>query len=302
MFILKSIVFFILSCFYINSAFSENVNLKENVNLNVKIYSTKYQKFISQKQLFQNVPSKGQLVLGENHYEEATQQAEGDIIKGVLLTKKIKNNFSTCWEFLNYPQQLVIDSVFLDFKKHLISVTELLSKLFANRNPEAHHSYRHLLNVTRLFNGEIIALNASRIWKQVITKQGLKGLTEAMVPVNMELGGAFYKERFVKAMNGHVSKEKLPYYFQAQSYTDSVMADSIQNASQQDLKFVVTGSFHSDFNDGLVAQLKKYHPNPTTTIKIIDVKNFSAKDRKNLLKPHSKYGAIADYIYMLNGI
>lgn len=292
MFILKSIIFIVTSTAFINFAFSKN--------LNIKIYNTKSQQFISQKELFQNIPTKGQLVLGEQHYQDVVQKAEGDIIRGVLQEKKIQNNFSVCWEFLNYPNQQTIDSVFLRFKKHLISIADLFSKLFLGTKPQVHHSYRHLFEVARFFNGEVIGINAPRAWKQVITKDGLANLDKKFIPVNMELGGKFYKERFVKAMGGHVPSKKVPYYFEAQSYTDSVMASSIQNLPQHDLKFIIVGAFHSDFNDGLVAQLKKYNSGPTTTIKIINIQNLSKKEIKNLLTPHSRYGIIADYIYMQN--
>lgn len=268
----------------------------------VKIYDTQTQQFITSQELFKAIPEKGQLVLGEEHYQELIQKAEGDIIRGVLQAKKLQNNFSTCWEFLNYPDQKVLNSHFLSFKKGLLSISDLFSKLFVSTKPQVHHPYRHLFNVTREFGGEFIAINAPRSWKRIITKSGLVSLDSNLIPENMELGGQFYKDRFVQAMGGHVSEEKIPYYFEAQSYTDSVMTSVVQTEPNQDLKFVIVGSFHSDFNDGLVAQLTKYNSAPTTTIKIINTKALSKKEIEGLLSPHPEYGFIADYIYMLSKI
>lgn len=292
--ILKSIIFALISVVFINFTFAES--------LNVKIYDTKSQKFISSLDLFIAVPRQGQLILGEEHYQEAIQKAEKDIIGGVLLAQFREINFSTCWEFLNYPNQKIITSTFLQFQKQLISISGLFEKLFIGLKPEVHHSYRHLFDVTRSFKGKVIGINAPRKWKRVITKNGLASLDKKLIPANMELGGAFYKERFMKAIGNHASPEKASYYFEAQSYTDSVMANSIQSVPQNNLKFVVVGSFHSDYNDGLVAQLKKYNSGPTTTIKIINTTNFSEKEKENWLNPHPKYGVIADYIYMLDGV
>lgn len=274
-------------------------NFVFSAELNAKIYSTKSKQFIRPLDLFLDLPRQGQIVFGEQHYNENFQQAEADIINGVLLSQFREKNFSTCWEFLNYPDQQILNSVFLEFKQGLISLVGLFSKLFPKLDPKLNHTYRHLFNLTKNYGGKMLAINAPRKWKSIITKKGLSGLDKKLIPINMELGGAFYKKRFAKAMGAHVSKEKIPYYFQAQSYTDSVMAESIKNSDPKDLKFVIVGAFHSDYNDGLVKQLKKYSSGPTVSIKIVNAKSLSKKEVKNLLKPHPEYGFIADYIYLL---
>lgn len=290
MFKTQVLIYFFSLIFYTNFASS--------TELNAKIYSTKSKQFISHLNFFLNLPKQGHIVFGEEHYDEDIQKAEADIIHGVNFSSFKKINFSTCWEFLDYPNQKIVNSVFFKFTQNLLSIMDLFAKLFPTLDPKINHSYRHLFNVTKEFGGSILAINAPRKWKRIIIKNGLASLDKKLIPVNMELGGAFYKKRFIKAMANHAPKDKILYYFQAQSYTDSVMAESIQNANSADLKFVVLGAFHSDFNDGLVKQLKKYSSKPTVSIKIVNTKNLSKQEIKNILKPHPEYGRIADYIYL----
>ncbi|MBE8162574.1 MAG: ChaN family lipoprotein [Bdellovibrionaceae bacterium] len=291
--IFRSVVFALISISFIHPIFATGAK--------IRVYDTQLQKFISPLDLFTAVPRQGQLVLGEEHYQEAIQKAEGDIVAGVLSAQAREKSFTICWEFLNYPDQKIINTTFSQFTQQLISITEVFAQLFTRSKPMLNYPYRHLFEVARSFKGKMVGINAPRKWKQVITKNGIAKLDKKLVPNNMELGGPFYKERFIKAISNHVSPEKVPNYFEAQSYTDSVMAESIQKMSNtKDLKFVVVGSFHSDFNDGLVAQLKKYNPKPTTSIKIIDITEFSNTERQNLFNPHPKYGVIADYIYTVD--
>jgi uncharacterized iron-regulated protein len=70
--------------------------------------------------------------------------------------------------------------------------------------------------------------------------------------------------------------------------------------SKNDLNFLIAGSFHTDFYDGVVNRLKMRHPKISlVTVKIIDASDFSESELLDQLS-HEKYGEIADYVYFVN--
>lgn len=268
----------------------------------LSIYETATGNFLTEEEFYQKLPEQGQIVLGEYHYQPAIQSAQGEIISKFVTEKNLAGQFSVAWEFLNYPDQQNISESFASFVKEDIDGTELINKLFSDsRNPRQNDPYLAFFNATKNGNGELLGSNAPRSWKSVITKDGLSALDPKYIPPMMELGSSNYEARFAEAMGGHVSKEQLQKYYEAQCYTDSVMAWSVMDQGLYDLKFLIVGSFHSDYNDGVVAQFKRYSKLPTVSVKIVETKDMSQSEVKELLlTAHPQYGHLADFLYLID--
>ncbi len=267
----------------------------------IEFFETKSQQTVSKTQFIESLPEKANIVLGEYHYQDAIQQAEGDIIEMVVKAKNLEGKFSVGWEFLNYPDQQNIESVFGLYVNDVIDGLGLLKGIFPNSTkPEQNVPYLPLFKVTKKYQGEFLALNAPRTWKRVITKEGFDALDLKYIPVNMERGSEDYLERFGIAMGGHLDPELLENYFMAQSYTDSVMAWSLVENSAYEYRFAIAGSFHTDYNDAFVDQLKKYdHELETVSVKIVDVTTLSEDEIAEIKAGDSKYGLLADYLYLI---
>lgn len=287
---MKNLLKITLSLLFINSLFAAS------------IFDTSSKKYIDQQQFLNRLPDNGQIVLGEYHYVNSIQKAQANIIKAVVESKNEQGNFTVAWEFLNYPDQKDVEASFSKFKIGKIGVNDLLDALIPNSSiPEKLKSYIPILQTTKILNGNFMATNAPRSWKSIITKGGLSSLDSQYIPPMMELGSSNYLERFTQAMGSHVPAEKIQNYYEAQCYTDSVMAWSIDHFSKNDLRFLVVGAFHSDYNDGVVAQLKRYSHLPTVSIKIVDTKKLTQQEVKDLLLTDDpKYGPLADFLYLVD--
>jgi len=267
-----------------------------------EFFDTKSQKTITKDEFVEALPESANIVLGEYHYQTPIQNAEGEIIEMIVKAKELQGKFTVAWEFLNYPDQDDIETVFSLYANDVIDDLNLLKGLFPNsKKPEQNIPYLPMFQMTKKYQGELIALNAPRTWKRVITKKGFDALEPQYIPSNMERGSANYEARFAAAMGGHLDPELLENYFMAQSYTDSVMAWALVENSSTNYRFAVAGSFHTDYNDGFVDQLKKYDgERKTVSIKIIDVSKLSVEEVESLKLGDSEYGALADYLYLLN--
>lgn len=266
------------------------------------IYNTKTGSYVSEAEFLNQLPLKGHIVLGEYHYRPLIQKAQGEIIQKYTQAHSQDNNLTVAWEFLEYPNQDDIEVTFDKYKTRRLNDDELLKELFPNStNPEQNVAYLPIFQAAKNKNAQLIGTNAPRSWKSVITKGGLSSLDPQYLPPNMQLGSKNYKARFKEAMGGHVPEDLVQNYFEAQCYTDSVMAWAINEYSQFDLRFLVVGSFHSDYNDGVVAELKRYSSLPTVSVKILERDGMTSTQIKQELEtPHPIYGFLADYIYIVD--
>lgn len=262
-----------------------------------KIYNTKIAEFINQDVFLNSIPLSANIVLSESHYTPSIQIAQGKIIEDII--KKTKQSFSVFWEFLITENQKSIDIYFNKLKNRNLSIKDFFKKVFPNGNIERNLIYAPIIETAVQYNGLLMSSNASRIIKRKITSNGLDSLSPAEIPYNMEIGSDHYLTRFKVAMGNHVPAEKIPFYFEAQSYTDSFMANSLTHMANTALKFLIVGSFHADYNDAVISQIKKISDKETISIKIIKVENFDAQSLKQYISKHRNYGALADIIYFV---
>lgn len=267
--------------------------------MDVQIYNSKLAQFEQWDQVLNAVQEEATIVMGEEHYNELVQMAEGLIISKVVEAKNAKGAFTAAWEFLDYPVQDLITEAMSEWKLSGDDQAFML-KVFENQSrAQSNQVYMPFLKTVKDLGGELIATNAPRDWKKIITTTGLSTLDPSLIPPNMEMGTDGYFERFKLVMQDHVPADKLQNYFEAQCYTDSVMSYQIMSRSSFGLRFMVVGSFHSDYFDGLVENYKKQTNMPVLTFKLVDASELSAQEIDELIKPNAQFGALADYILLL---
>lgn len=238
-------------------------------------------------------------VLGEYHYNEAIQRAQAIFIKEIVTKLHSENNFTVGWEFLNYKDNEKLSTLFDLYKDDAATIEELLQNLMGNDNISENLKYAPIFFETKNLNGQFIALNETREVKKYITSGGIENLPSSYLPPDYKAGSESYFMRFKEAMGGHGKPETLKRYFEAQSFTDSVMAYQFEQLAFYPLRFTIVGSFHSDYLDGVVREHKRYSKTTNVVaIKVVDKKTMSQEEWDNLFESKT-YGKIADYILFL---
>lgn len=241
---------------------------------------------LKEDEFLSSLPDEGTIVLGEQHYSPAIQKAQAKLISKVVKAKEAQGEFTVGWEFLNYPNQNQICSAMGEWSQGQTNETALLLALFGNEAAaKRHQSYLPILRVVRDYDGELRGVNAPREWKRIITSQGIEKLTEEQRPYHCPSPSKNYFERFQKSMQTHPLDHPVERYFAAQYYTDCIMAQSLNSAAYH-LRFLITGSFHADYNDGVVPLLEK----------AVHIRFLSA-EQASLQKENDT--PIADYLYII---
>ena len=283
---LKSIFIFILTT---QMAFATDLFFKSSKD-----------QFISSQKMIEILPEKMHLILGEYHYTPIIQQAQAQMISDVVEAKSLERSFTVGWEFLNYTDKTHIHNHFELYKNGQVTGEQFLKILFSNSKNDQNLSYLPIIETVKKLSGDLIGLNLPRSLKRIVTQGGLDSLDPQYIPPHYEPGSASYLDRFKKTMGGHMGGSNLMKYFEAQCLTDSILADQIIMQAAYNLSFMVVGSFHSDYNDGTVTQLKRISDLPVITMKFIDATSLSSEDIRSLTTPDEKYGSLADYIIFLN--
>lgn len=265
---------------------------------NGKIYDTHNKTLISREQLTERLRRSQVVVLGEKHYSEPTQLAEGELIRlAMQAPTQTERRLTTAWEFLNHSNQNTIATLFAHYRQDQISVEEFLQQVHGAKNSAL---YAPIMVATKQFQGDILAVNLSREAKAPVVEKGLKGLPPEMIPPGFAMGSEAYFKRFELAMAGHGTPEKVRNYYEAQCLTDDVIAFNIANHNQADITFLVVGSFHMEYGDGVVARLKdRLAGTEVVNIRILDTNDYVESELYEVVHDPN-YGDMADYIYFVN--
>lgn len=239
------------------------------------------------------------VVMGEKHYTPAVQQAQALVIESVVLARDAKNHFTTAWEFLNFTSQLKIQEAYAKFVAGQIDALGFLAE---TQGSVISDSYVPILESTRSLGGQLIGINLSRKEKEPVVQYGIGAADPKLVPPGFEMGGKNYHDRFIKVMveGGHASPEQAENYWAAQCLSDDVMAHHSILESLFQPVFLVTGSFHADYGDGVVARLKaRAVGKGVQAIRFIDASDFHEDELLGLLHD-PVYGDIAEFAYFVN--
>jgi uncharacterized iron-regulated protein len=272
-------------------------NIKWICQLERKSYSRYDKKELQKIELINQLVTNNIIVIGEKHYSQAVQTEEGKIIFDVVTSAKKENQFSTSWEFLNASAQQTTHFLFKQVLNLEISSVDFLLKTVGNSQSIM---YSPIIDSTAILGGQLFGINLSREEKSPVVKNGLEALDPLLLPPSFKLGGANYLERFTEMMKDHATPEQISHYFAAQSLVDDVAACHLKNDSHFDLKFLIIGAFHSQFNDGVVERIKRRNPfSKISNIEIIDASDFTEIELNQLFS-NQKYGDRADYLIFLN--
>lgn len=260
---------------------------------------------LSSGELAQTLASVPVVIIGEVHYSPAVQIAEGAIISNVVRASKTEQNFTTAWEFLNDSDQAKTQSLYDQLKKGLMDAKQFLS---TTQGTEKAAVYSPMIEATVGLGGDLLGVNLSRSEKAPVVQGGLKALNPSLLPPGFEMGGAGYFERFKTLMAGHASPEQMQNYFEAQCLTDDVMAYHLLQSTQKPQRFLIAGSFHVEYFDGVVARFRNRAAAAreagaialaSRSIRIFDASNYTESELQQALRD-SAYGDIADYAYFVN--
>lgn len=265
----------------------------------LELYNPKTGHSSSLKEGVSELPSRAIYLLGETHYQAAIQKAQGQFIREVVLGKSLENDFTVAWEFLDFPKQEEIENTFKDWTDNQISTHDFFKGILGG-SPGQHLLYAPMFEVAKSLGGDILATNAPRAWKSKIVKDGFSALSSSEIPRNLVRGSDAYFDRFVLAVGGHGSPDQIENYFLAQSYTDAVMADQIDQARVKSATFMIVGHFHTDYFHGLPKYLGALNGERVVNIRMIDASSLSEQELAKELRAHPQYGHKADYFLILN--
>lgn len=278
------------------------------------------------------------IVIGEKHDTPSVQAIEAKLIEEITRERRktdILLKSTLGWEFLNASQQTENASAWEKFIQGLTTSEEILK---LTQGGLKNKSYLPVLEALKAVQGHLLGLNLTRTEKEPIVKGGLKNIDPALLPPDFAMGSALYRQRFEELMggSGHATAEQIKNYYEAQCVTDDVMAyhlmnDIVSSQSSQPswlahseflvneksvsslhphLSFLIAGSFHTDYSDGVVGRLQSRAVHSGKNLKIqvirlVDASDYSAAEFENFRSNewnHTQYGLIADWIITIGSV
>jgi uncharacterized iron-regulated protein len=237
------------------------------------------------------------IVLGEKHYSEPIQKAEGLLIDLVMSANKGKSKtLTTAWEFYIHAYQDVTNYFYNLYMQEKISVETFMEKSHGSAQAKL---YAPMAVATKKHRGHLLGVNLSADEKAPLLEKGLTGMPPELIPPGFAMGSPHYFKRFELAMAGHGTPEKLKNYYEAQCLADDTMAYNIQRDALSDYVFLITGSFHMEYNDGVVARLKARLPEiPMSSVRVFNTNDYVESELAEVIHDPT-YGDLSDYIYFV---
>jgi len=232
---------------------------------------------------------------GEYHTNPISHWLQLEMSKSFYEIKGEKLFFGA--EMFENGNQLVIDEYLKGFYKEDKMLAEI-TQLWGNYNTD----YRPLLEFAKEKNLRFIASNIPRRYASMINKKGMAALKElspealAMIGPDLEK----YFDPTVKAyaemadmMGGHVPPNMLNIQT-AQASKDATMAHfSLQNYTSGDLLFHFEGSYHSNYDQGIIWWINKIQPG----LEIASITTVTESEWEEMTDEEKE--TIADYIIVV---
>lgn len=246
-------------------------------------------------ELARGLADRDTIILSEKHNSPSVQDGQAKVIRAAAELNASSRAMTVAWEFLDQTSSAKIAESYSRFASGEIDAVDFLEETQGNAK---NSSYVPILEAARDHGANLIGVNLSRAEKAPVVEKGIAGADPTLVPPGFELGGSAYLERFTEAMGGHAAPEKVANYFAAQCLTDDVMA--YHTLAAPGLRFLVVGSFHADYFDGVASRFKSRAPESALgVVRFIDAAYYTASELLDLVS-HTQYGPIADYAYFVN--
>lgn len=259
------------------------------------IYDVRTGAPITRKELLNQIMVMDTLIVGEKHYSPKVQIETAQVLSE--WSELRKEAVTLAWEFLNWSDRARVQPLYKMFVDGLIDSAGLLKAIFGGSVTQE-VVYAPIFDVIKKNGGYLLETNLSRAEKAPVTKGGIKDLDPSLLPPDFQVGSANYLERFTAAMAGHVDPSKIQNYFEAQCLVDDVAAYRIRTEAQTKGVFMLIGSFHMLYGDGVEARIRHRSPSRLPiSILIDDAADYPESERAALFN-HVKYGKIADYVIL----
>ena len=232
---------------------------------------------------------------GEYHYNPIAHWLQLEVSKSLFEIKKDSLFFGA--EMLESGNQLVLD----EYLKGLYPESKMLPEMTQMWNNYA-TDYRPLVEFAKKNKLRFIATNIPRRYASLISKNGISALKK-LSPEALSLIGPDLEKYFdptVKAyaemadnMGGHIPPNMLNIQT-AQAAKDATMAHfSLKNFKKGDLLLHIEGSYHSNYEQGIIWWIHKIKPG--LTLKSVTTVTESEWSK---LTPKAK-ASIANYIIVV---
>ena len=239
---------------FINTAIAQDKPAYQLFKSNGKV--AKYEKMIK------DLAESDMVFFGEYHNNPISHWLQLEMSKSFFEIKGEQLFFGA--EMFENGNQLVLDEYLQDFypeDKMLPEITQLWSNYKTD--------YKPLVNFAKDNNLRFIATNIPRRYASMLNKKGMNALKElspeALAMIGPDLETFFdptvkaYAEMADK-MGGHVPPNMLNIQI-AQAAKDATMAHfSLKNFKPGDFLFHFQGSYHSNYNQGIIWWINKIQP------------------------------------------
>lgn len=239
-----------------------------------KIYATEPGREIDLSSLADLAGNADVLFFGEQHNDSVAHWLQ-DTIYTLLLERY--GTVTLSLEMFETDCQQVVDEYLQDY----ITEETFISDARAWNNYT--DAYRPLVETAKSRGQAVVAANAPRRYVNVVSRKGLDALAElpksaqqylAKLPIN-SVDSAYYA-RFQEAMGGggHGMGDN---FYHAQCTWDATMAQRIHQhwrSEKPDLVFHLNGSFHTDYQQGTITQLRRL----SRKVKPINISCFPVAD------------------------
>ncbi|MCP4882206.1 MAG: ChaN family lipoprotein [Flavobacteriales bacterium] len=278
---------FLLMIFFVGVSSAQDKPAYELYKNNGK--KAKYDKMI------QDLAKNDMVFFGEYHTNPISHWLQLEMSKSFYEIMGEKLFFGA--EMFENGNQLVIDEYLKGFYKEDKMLAEI-TQLWGNYNTD----YRPLMEFAKEKNLRFIASNIPRRYASMINKKGMAALKElspealAMIGPDLEK----YFDPTVKAyaemadmMGGHVPPNMLNIQT-AQASKDATMAHfSLQNYSSGDFLFHFEGSYHSNYDQGIIWWINKIQPG----LEIASITTVTGSEWEEMTDEEKE--TIADYIIVV---
>jgi uncharacterized iron-regulated protein len=245
--------------------------------------------------MIQSLSKSDMVFFGEYHNNPISHWMQLEMSKSFHEIKGEKLYFGA--EMFEAGNQLVIDEYLKGFYPEDKMIPEI-TQMWSNYKTD----YKPLLDFAKDHNLRFIATNIPRRYASMIYKKGLDVLNE-LSPEALELINPDVEKYFdpsVKAyaemaemMGGHVPENMLNIQA-AQAAKDATMAHfSLKNFSEGDFLFHFEGSYHSNYDQGIIWWINQIQPD--LRIKSITTVSQSEWDKMT----DEEKSTIADYIIVV---
>lgn len=207
------------------------------------------------------------IIIGEQHDDAVGHAVQLAVIQDVLTTRA---RSAVSMEMLERDEQAVLD----DYLEGIIDAATL-AKLTFSESWAGEGSwidwYQPMIDAAKNVGAPVIAANAPRRYVRLARTAGydrmraLPSDRRRLFDLPRRQPDDLYRQRFFDLMSGdgaHGSAEQSAAAFRSQQVWDATMAASIVHTRKQGAPAVVhvVGQFHSDFNGGLVQQIRARSP------------------------------------------